>query len=165
MAETVLARQRRTRFGLTGTAVACVVGCCAVPAVAGLGIGAVAGCAALLLGASVLVVAAVGATRALGGQRVLRRRGRSVGPIPIALMHSPAARGAGASTDPTHTPLASARHRPLQTWFAVLLVAWAALFAIGVAVERSHHTDHHPVATGVAHFGAAVLGLRLRVAL
>ncbi len=146
MAEALPAARRRSRFGVAGTAAACIVGCCAIPVTAGLGIGAVAGCAALLLGASVMVVAALGATGALSGHRLLRRRARRVGPVWVSLMSGPSPTGDAHPLVPTrgHTPAAPpSRPTPLHVWLAVGLIASAGLFAVGVVVERGHDNDQH----------------------
>jgi hypothetical protein len=77
--------ERTNRFGLAGLALACLVGCCAGPVLAAVGIGAATGTVALLLGASGIVVAALTIIGLAGGRRIAHHRTATAEPVQVTL--------------------------------------------------------------------------------
>jgi hypothetical protein len=77
--------RRPDRFGFAGIAIACIVGCCAGPVLAVVGVGTVTGTAALLLGASGIIVAAVTIAGLVAGRRLGRQRPAPADSVQVTL--------------------------------------------------------------------------------
>lgn len=73
------------RFGFAGIAIACIVGCCAGPVLAAVGVGTVTGTAARQLGASGILVAAVTIAGLVGGRRLGRQRPAPADSVQVTL--------------------------------------------------------------------------------